>query len=345
MLELVAGAHALVHLALEEAGVARPVDLGAAKCQIGILKQLVRLVAVRRADRNADADGDRYRMIVKIERRAEHGTHALDEGVGDRGRFVGNLKNDELVATDARHHIGAIQTPAQSLRDPLQQRVADRRPERIVDLLEAVDLEQQHDEEASLQRVAGKHLLHTLAQLHPVRQIGERIVARHVRQLRFDAPQARDVIVRRHPSAALQGLVRDGDDAAVAQLVQPGVAHRLARRGQALVEIGFGVVTDVQPLGDAALDDLAERRARASPEILRQPVHFDVAVVADEQLLVLVEHAQALGHLGQCRIEQPVLLAQLGVATIERRQGRSRPAREHARILSRCWRAASSASL
>ena len=55
-------------------------------------------------------------------------------------------------------------------------------------------------------------------------------------------------------------------------------------------------------------------------EVLRQPVHFDVAVVADEQLLVLVEHAQALGHLGQRRIEQPVLLAQLRVAPVERGQ-------------------------
>ena len=55
-------------------------------------------------------------------------------------------------------------------------------------------------------------------------------------------------------------------------------------------------------------------------EVLRQAVHFDVAVVADQQLLVLVEHAQALGHLGQRRIEQAVLLAQLRIAHVERRQ-------------------------
>ena len=239
-----------------------PSTLARPSARSAFFKQLVRLAAVRRADGDADADGDRHRVIVKIEGRAKHGMHALDEGVGGGGRFVGNLQNDELVATDARDHVGAIQTAAQALRDTLQQRIADRRPEGIVDLLEAIDLEQEHDEEATFQRVAGEHLLHALAQLHPVRQIGERVVARHVRQLCLDAAQARDVIVRRHPSATLQRLVCDGDDAAVAQLVQPGVAYSFARRGQPLVEIGFRVLADIQPIGDAAFDDLAERRAR-----------------------------------------------------------------------------------
>jgi hypothetical protein len=55
--------------------------------------------------------------------------------------------------------------------------------------------------------------------------------------------------------------VNDDDDAAVAELLDLGVAHRFARRRQAFVEVGFGIVADVEPIGDAALDDFAERRS------------------------------------------------------------------------------------
>ena len=67
VLELVARTHALVHLALEEAGVAGAVDLGAAERQVGVLQQLVGLGAVDRTDGDADAGRDGDRMLVDIE--------------------------------------------------------------------------------------------------------------------------------------------------------------------------------------------------------------------------------------------------------------------------------------
>ena len=52
--------------------------------------------------------------------------HALDERVGRRRRFVGNLQDDELVAADAGDHVRTLEAAAQALRDALQQRIADR---------------------------------------------------------------------------------------------------------------------------------------------------------------------------------------------------------------------------
>ena len=56
--------------------------------------------------------------------------NALDESVGRGDRLLGQLQDDELVAADARDHIRALKAAAQSLGNALQQRIADRRPER-----------------------------------------------------------------------------------------------------------------------------------------------------------------------------------------------------------------------
>ena len=89
--------------------------------------------------------------------------------------------------------------------------------ERIVDGLEAVEVETE-DREALAAPQAQQRLLQLLAKQRAVGEIGQHIVAREVGDLLLLAPALGDVLVQRHPSAALQRLARHRDDAIVAEL-------------------------------------------------------------------------------------------------------------------------------
>ena len=62
--------HLRVHLRLEEAEGAAAVALGAVERQVGVAHQLVGLVAVRRADGDADAGADHHLLAVDLVGRA-----------------------------------------------------------------------------------------------------------------------------------------------------------------------------------------------------------------------------------------------------------------------------------
>ena len=61
-------------------------------------------------------------------------------------------------------------------------------------------------------------VLEAFAQQHAIGQVGERVVARHVRDLLFGAPTLGDVFVGGEPSAGGERLVHDREDAAVGQV-------------------------------------------------------------------------------------------------------------------------------
>jgi hypothetical protein len=236
-LELAPRLHALIHFALEEARAAGRVHLGAIECEIGVLQELVGVAAVAGANRNANADADDNLVVVEIERR---GKYALDLA-GERRRgcswFIGRLHDDELVSTDARDHLDALEPARQPLRHPLQELISHRWPERVVHLFEAVDIEQKHHQrgfpvDLTLDRCPDKGV-----QLRSIGQIGQRVVARHVLHLRLYTPQLRDVLVRRDPAALRHRLVHHGDGAAIAQLLHLGIPLHLARGSEALVEV------------------------------------------------------------------------------------------------------------
>ena len=60
------------------------------------------------------------------------------------GRFDAGQQHRELVAAEAGHRVTGAQHPAQPDRDLHQHRVAGGVPERVVHLLEAVEVDQQH---------------------------------------------------------------------------------------------------------------------------------------------------------------------------------------------------------
>ena len=157
----------------------------------------------------------------------------LDDARGQHLAAVGvahvGLDDGELVAAQAGHEIALAHAAEQALADLLQQHVADRVPERVVDGLEAVEVETE-DGKALAAPQAQQRRLQLLAEQRAVGEVGEHVVARQVRDLLLLAAALGDVLVQRHPAAALQRLSRHGDDALAAELDRHRVAGTLRSR-------------------------------------------------------------------------------------------------------------------
>ena len=111
-----------------------------------MLEQLAHGGAVARKQAHADAHGGHQRAAVDHHRRAQH---FVDARRGDR-HFIGRIDlvqhHDEFVAAHADDDVRGPHRRAHALGDFLQQLVADLVAARVVDVLEAVEVEEQHRE-------------------------------------------------------------------------------------------------------------------------------------------------------------------------------------------------------
>ena len=129
--------------------------LGQVHGDIGALQQHVDVAAVRREARDADARLDVQRQAVDLERLLERGEDALERLVEVVVR-VGELPHEdaELVAAEARHRVAAAQHRLEPPGELDQQQVAVAVAERVVDLLEAVEV---HEQDGELRAVLVGH--------------------------------------------------------------------------------------------------------------------------------------------------------------------------------------------
>ena len=202
-----------IHRRLEEAIGSAAVGLGAIHRQIGILDQLIEIGAVLR--RHCDADAGIGRELVA---EAFIGLPDRLMNAGDefhdiaRVRDLG-LDHRELVAAEPRDEIGLPDAAPDAGRHGLQQFVADMMSERIVDALEFVDVD---IKQCELLAAAGSLQLafDLFAEQHPVRQVGQRVVMRKMRDLLVGAP-------------ALGDVFDDVDDIARSRRPDPGFRYAL----------------------------------------------------------------------------------------------------------------------
>ena len=89
---------------------------------------------------------------------------------------VATEEHGELVAAEAGHHRLLALEFAEALADHLQQPVADVVPQGVVDILEPVDVHEQH----GCRPGHGQPSLEPLLEVQPVRQPGEGVVQREV---------------------------------------------------------------------------------------------------------------------------------------------------------------------
>ena len=123
----------------------RPAALGVVEREVGVREQHVDVVAVIGEHRDADARVDRRvgRVVVVLERREPEPRLVCEErGVG--GPVDVAEHDHELVAADPHEHVVGADALGEPLPDEPQDPVAEAVAVLVVDVLEAVEVEQQH---------------------------------------------------------------------------------------------------------------------------------------------------------------------------------------------------------
>ncbi len=168
-------------------GMRQPGLLGHVHGDIGALQQRVDVAAVRGEARHADAGLDVERQAIGLERQLQRGEDAL-EGLVEVVRGLRQLPDEdaELVAAEARDGVAAAQDGLEAPRELDQQEVAVAMPQRVVDLLEAVEVHEQDGELRAVSVGDADRVLDLLPEARAVRQarevVVERLVAVQLRQ-------------------------------------------------------------------------------------------------------------------------------------------------------------------
>ncbi len=272
-----------------------------------MLEQLVGVVAVSRRDGDPDAASDADVMPLHLHRLAQRFQDPLPQQDHVFGALRADADHREFVAAQPRHHAVADATP-QPVGDAPQQCIAGRMTVRVVDLLEAIEIDAE-DGHAVVAVRCGKRLLHAFAEQKPVGKTGQGVMPGHVGDALLGPALLGDVLMGRHPAAVRHPGVHDAYDAPVGQL------GRLARDnalGGVPRQIAFDILAE-SPGGLARFQKLAQAATR-SDEVGGEPVHLHVMPVGHGDPVVPVEHHEALAHVVQCGVEAQVLGRQLLLA-------------------------------
>ena len=128
----------------------------------------------------------------------------------DRARAIGGSdQHHELVAAEARHQSSGADRATQPIGRGAQQLIADRVAERVVDLLELVEVDEQQ-RRVDVVGLGGEDRRGALAELDAVGQSGQRVEAREfvdagLRELALRSRRRTARRRRRSPSAAWSG--------------------------------------------------------------------------------------------------------------------------------------------
>ena len=94
-------------------------------------------------------------------------------------------------------------------------------------------------------------------------------------------PALGDVLMRHHPSAICQGFIHDLDRTSVAGLDDHGISQPDVEQDASAI---FVLVPRKRSGSFSMRDDLAEAATRFD-DLRRQPIHLNIALVADHKLL------------------------------------------------------------
>ena len=142
-------------------------------------------------------------LAVDGDRLAHLGADALHRAVDDLLVRLVVEDQHELVAADARHGVALAQHAAQALGHRLQQQVAGRVAEAVVDELEVVEVHEHHRDGARL-ALRVHRLAQAVVQQVAVRQAGERVVVRLVLELHLVALALDGVVHRAQQQLAVE---------------------------------------------------------------------------------------------------------------------------------------------
>ena len=302
-----AGLGAGIHVDLEEAIGAATLALGPIEGEVGALEQAVGLGPVAGRERDADRGADVDLVAVDVEGRDQRLHDAAGEADGVVDLADGRLQHDELVAAEPCDDIALAHRALQPLGDTLEKPVADRVAERIIDRFEAVEVDPQHGRLGRADANTAQRLVHAGMEGGAIGKPGQLVEAGHARDGMLGLLAGRDVFEDHHRAAGRHRALRQRDGAPVGER-RLGLARaplqQLPRQGRDdAPRRGAGMLA----VQDAEADQVLH--AGAGPDTrLGQARDLEKALVPHRQAVVAVEHAQAVRHVGERRIEALGLL-------------------------------------
>ena len=144
--------------------------------------------------------------VAETVQRVEHDRFAQrdEDALRDLDRVVGVgervHQHRELVAAEPRRGVADADAAHEPLAHDLQQRVARGVAEAVVHGLEVVEVDEQHGEVAAVALEPRRRVLDAVAEQRLVREPGERVVERLVRELVLEPAVLGDVAEAPHPA-------------------------------------------------------------------------------------------------------------------------------------------------
>ena len=106
------------------------------------------------------------------------------------GVFDFRKQDHEFIAALTADGVRTANAAISRLRHGLQQLVADRMPQRVVDVFEAIEIEEQHGQPVAVAPGQRDRLGEPVVQQHAVGQVGQKVVLSQMRQLELDIARA-----------------------------------------------------------------------------------------------------------------------------------------------------------
>ena len=284
------------------------------------------VLGVARAEGDADARGQEHLVLVELERPADFGEDGARQ-VRDRAAVVRIRRQSvheqrELVAGEPADHGVLRQRAGQALGQHFEHPVAGAVAEGVVDLLEAVHVQVQQRHHLAAAQRARDGLLQQMVELHPVGDLGQRVVAGEVADAALGALAVGDVAGDEDVALELRVVAvdarageghRDGLPGARAHHGLAGLLRRLQqievlalalvehREDAAAEQLLLGVA---QQLAGGGVGDLDHAVRGGHEHRVRHAVEHAVQVA-----LVDRRTAQAAAHALQRLLQVPELIA------------------------------------
>ena len=171
--------------------------------RVGVLEQRLEVAPVLREQADTDAGGHEDLVLVQLERWFQRLLHAPRDPRGVLPPRDVRDRDDELVPPQPRDVVGQVQRFAprhgvaaaeafpEALRHPLQKPVPRAVPERVVDLLEPIEIEEEDREAAFPAPGILQRQVELLHEQTPVRQERQTVVVGQETDLPLDLLQER----------------------------------------------------------------------------------------------------------------------------------------------------------
>ena len=260
-----------VHLRGEPLEIVPTHVLGPVHGHVRVHHQRLGIVAVVGKHADAQRHGHEQLAVADQERQA----HRLDHLLGRAHRVAGIAEfaqhHGELIATQARQRVATADAILQSGGNLAQQVVAGGMPERVVDVLEAIQIHVDHRDLLAVATGAGQCLAEPILEQQAIGQAGEGVMLRLVREL------------------VGQFAMLDGD------------GSQAAARGEQLPVFIVGLARHRADQADRPERDAPRRQDRLRPAGLARPSRVGGATFAGQQHAGIQAWALVFEHLGDPR--------------------------------------------